>query len=103
MDYTQLAPGETLEKIIAAFGPRNFKGMIVETKEEALAKLKELIPAGASLMNGSSRTLEEIGFVDYLKAGEHGWNNLHEKVLAETDPEKQALLRRETVVSDYYL
>ncbi len=54
-------------------------------------------------MNGASVTLEQIGFVDYLKSGEHGWNNLHEGILAEKDPDKQKLLRNQAVLSDYYL
>src|SRR5207253_2703769 len=44
-----------------------------------------------------------IGFIDYLKTGEHGWNNLHEAILAEKDPAKQAELRKYSVVSDFYL
>lgn len=103
MDYTALATDETLAKVVSALKERNIEGIVVNTKEEALAKLKELIPAGASVMNGSSTTLQQIGFVDYLKGGAHGWNNLHAAVLAETDPEKQKRLRRESLLSDYYL
>ena len=54
-------------------------------------------------MNGASQTLQQIGYVDYLKEGKHGWNNLHDAVLAEKDPAKQALLRKQSVVSDWYL
>ena len=54
-------------------------------------------------MNGSSRTLEEIGFVKYLKEQAHGWNNLHEAILAEKDQAKQAALRKQSVLSDFYL
>lgn len=103
MDYTRLASKETLDKTIAALLTHNFESSIVNTKDEALLKIKELIPAGASVMNGSSRTLEEIGFVDYLKKEEHGWNNLHKGILNETDPAEQGKLRREAVSSDYYL
>ena len=54
-------------------------------------------------MNGSSVTLEQIGFVDYLKFGTHGWNNLHEGIVAEQAPVKQSALRKQAVLSDYYL
>ena len=54
-------------------------------------------------MNGSSRTLEAIGFVEYLKSGAHGWNNLHEAILAEKDRAKQMLLRKQSTLSDFYL
>ncbi len=88
------------EKMLAE---HNFLPETVATGGNALARIKELIPAGASVMNGSSRTLEEIGFVDYLKEEAHGWNNLHEMVLAEKDPAKQKGLRMQAIVSDYYL
>lgn len=103
MDYNTLATEEVLTNTVAALKENNFEPIVVATKEEALAKIKELIPQGASVMNGSSRTLEQIGFVEYLKAGEHGWNNLHSAVLAETDPAKQLQLRRQALLADYYL
>jgi L-lactate utilization protein LutB len=103
MDYTTLKPRAEVEKVITNLKERNIEGFYVETKEDALNKIKEWIPAGASVMNGSSTTLQEIGYIDYLKSGQHGWNNLHEKILAEKDQAKQAKLRRESVLSDYYL
>ncbi len=103
MDYAKLAEGATLDKVVAALKERNIEAVVVDTKEQALAKIKELIPPGASVMNGSSVTLQQIGFVDYLKAGAHGWNNLHAAVLAEAEPEKQKALRRQAILSDYYL
>ena len=103
MNYTTLAPTATVEKVIDALKPNNFNGVMVATGALALNKIKELIPKGASVMNGSSTTLQQIGFVDYLKSGEHGWNNLHEAVLNEKDEKKQAELRKYSVMSDYYL
>ena len=103
MDYTKLAAKETVIKVIGALTSRNVEAMMVETKEEALAKIKELIPPGAGVMNGSSRTLEEIGFVEYLKSGTHGWNNLHEAILAEKNIAEQAKLRKQAALSDFYL
>lgn len=103
MDYRQIASNERVEKTISALTQNNFKAQKVGTKEEALELVKSLIPEGASVMNGSSTTLQEIGFVDYLKSGEHKWNNLHENILKETDPVKQMKLRQESVLSDFYL
>lgn len=103
MHYTNLASNEAITNTVEGLKGRNFNPIVVATKGEALEKLKELIPQGVSVMNGASRTLEQIGFVDYLKAGEHGWNNLHEGILAEKDPAKQAQLRRQALISDYYL
>jgi L-lactate utilization protein LutB len=103
MNYSTLASRETVEETIKNLAERNIEGIFVETKEDALAKIKELIPAGASVMNGSSRTLDEIGFVGHLKSGDHEWHNLHEAILSEKDPELQKELRRKAVSSDYYL
>mgnify|MGYP001581574099 CR=1 FL=1 len=103
MNYETLASIESITRTIAGLHARGMEGISVNTRAEALLKIKELIPAGASVMNGSSWTLEEIGFIDYLKAGTHGWNNLHEAILAEKDPAKQAVLRKQSVLSDYYL
>lgn len=103
MDYATLAPQDSITKTAATLTAHHFEPIIVATKEEALAKLKELIPQGASVMNGASKTLEEIGYIEYVKSGAHGWNNLHDAILAEKDPMKQALLRKQSVVSDFYL
>ncbi len=103
MLYDTIADNNTVAKTIAALKEKGVEAEVVQTRAEALAKIKELIPAGASVMNGASVTLEEVGFVEYLKGGQHGWNNLHEAILSEKDPAKQSLLRKQSVLSDYYL
>lgn len=103
MTYDTLASPEAVERAMKALTERGMLPELVATGADALARIQALIPAGASVMNGSSRTLEQIGFIDLLKAGGHGWNNLHDGVLAETDPAKKARLRKEAVLSDFYL
>ena len=103
MDYTKLASQESIEKTAEGLKSRGFTPIVVENAKKAFDTIKKLIPEGASVMNGSSVTLEEIGFVDHLKTDGHGWNNLHEAVLKEDDKEKRAHLRKHSVVSDYYL
>lgn len=103
MNYNQLATDEVIKKAQAGLAERGFDSEVVNTKAEALEKIKSLIPEGVSVMNGSSVTLEEIGFSDYLKSGEHKWNDLHAKVAAEADKQKRSELRKQSVLSDYYL
>ncbi|MDB5225031.1 MAG: hypothetical protein JWO43_653 [Candidatus Adlerbacteria bacterium] len=103
MSYDTLATDSMINKTVEELTKRNFHPIVVATKEEALAKIKELVPPGASVMNGASKTLEAIGYTDHLKAGNHGWKNLHEDILAEKDPAKQAVLRRQALISDFYL
>ena len=103
MDYKTLATKEVVEKTIKNLAERNVEGILVNTGAEALEKIKELIPEGASVMNGASRTLEQIGYIDVLKTKSHKWNNLHDAILEEKDPAKQAKLRKQSVLSDFYL
>jgi len=103
MDFNTLVSADTVTKTAAALNEHGFKSIVASTGAEALEKIKEIIPAGASVMNGSSATLQQIGFVDLLKSGAHGWNNLHDGILAEKDPGKQGELRKQAVHADYFL
>lgn len=103
MDYKALASKEIVERTVQALTAKNIEAVVVKNGIEALEKIKSFIPQGASVMNGSSVTLEQIGFVDYLKSGTHGWNNLHAGIVAEKDQVKQSALRKQAVLSDYYL
>lgn len=102
-NYDLLASEEAIAKASAALAEHGFIPETVADGAAALARIKELIPAGASVQNGSSRTLEQIGYVELLKSGTHGWNNLHAAILAETDRAKQSELRKQAVLSDWYL
>lgn len=103
MNFQKLSSPDTVKKTAENLTQKGYTAFVVNGDKEALAKIKELIPAGSSVINGASVTLEQIGFVDYLKDGEHGWNNLHQSVLDENDPAKQGLLRKQATISDYYL
>ncbi len=103
MNFGEIASDDSIERAVSALKEHSFTPYIIQTKAEALEKIKELIPQGASVMNGTSKTLEQIGYIEYLKAGEHGWNNLHELILAEPDYAKQGPLRKQATISDFYL
>ncbi|MEX0617313.1 MAG: lactate utilization protein [Candidatus Woykebacteria bacterium] len=94
---------DIITKTVSSLEEKGIKPFVVNNRAEALYKIKEMIPSGASVMNGSSRTLEQIGFVQLLKSASHSWNNLHETVLNEMDPIKQRSLRKQSVLSDYYV
>lgn len=103
MDYDRLAPIESVENVIQALGKRGIKAELVGTKEEAFNRLKELIPAGAEIMTGSSTTLDQMGFTELLKSKKHGWRNLKEAILAEKDGKKQMELRKMSVTSQFFV
>ncbi len=92
-----------ISETVAALQSHGFNVIVVNDKAEALEKLKTLIPAGSEVMNGSSTTLIEIGFVDFLSSGKHGWNNLHTAILVEKDAAKQSDLRRKADAAEYFL
>lgn len=103
MNYNIKATKDSLDKTILSLTSKGYKVHSVETKDEALEKIQELIPNSVSVMNGSSTTLAQIGFIDLLKSGNLKWNNLHEKIVLEKNPEIQTKLRNESTLSDYYL
>lgn len=103
MDYNILPDAGILEKTILSLEGKGYKVFSVQNSKEALEKIKEIVPKNASIMNGSSTTLNQIGFTDLLKNGNHDWNNLHKLIVDEKDPAKQAKLRKESSLSDYYL
>jgi len=103
MTFDTLASQETIAKVTTNLMGKGYIVTTVPSSQEALETIKALIPAGASVMNGSSKTLEQIGYIDYLKTEAHSWDNLHAKIVAEQDPQKQELLRRQSVLSDYYI
>ena len=101
--FNTLVSQESINQTLQSLLTNGFQPELVENKFDALERIKELIPKGASIHNGGSTTLQEIGYIDYLKSNTHGWNNLHANILDESDPEKQSILRRESAFSDYYL
>lgn len=101
--FANLSSSEALEDTVSALKSKNFMPIVVDTKEEALKKIKELIPKNASVMNGASLTLEQIGYMDYLNSGEHPWIDLHAKIGMENDEAKRHELRKLSVLSDFYV
>jgi len=94
---------ETLEETVANLEANGFEVVVVESAAEALDTIKSHIPAGASVMNGHSTTLEEVGFVDYLNEGDHEWESLPDEIWGIDDDEERQAARREAQTADYFL
>ncbi|MCZ7357972.1 MAG: lactate utilization protein [Candidatus Methanoperedens sp.] len=103
MEYDTLASKETVDKTIKALRPRGINAEFLNKKEDALNRLKKMIPAGAEVMTGGSTTLDQIGFTEMLKSGRHPWKNLKDAILAEKDPAKQMELRKKSVTAEYMI
>lgn len=103
MNYKSLADSQTLSRTVAALTKKGYGVITVKNTHDALQALIRHIPAGASVTNGASVTLEQIGYKEYLSKGEHAWIDLHAKINGESDAQKRAQIRRESVLSDYYI
>jgi L-lactate utilization protein LutC len=103
MNYNTLPNPDHLQKTIEAVRTRGVTVTLVETKESALTQLQALIPAGATVMTGASITLQQIGFEALLMGRKHPWRNLKDELLAEKDPARQAALRKQGTLADYFL
>lgn len=103
MTYDKLPEEEIVTKTIEALNANGFEAQYVATKEDALEVIKKLIPAGEQLATGGSTTLSEIGFIELLKSENHSWINLKDAILAETDVEKQSVLRKQSILVPYFL
>lgn len=88
------------EKLVKALVKNNFEASYVKTRQDALKKLLELIPADATVGFGSSVTLGELGIIAKLE--ERGTPVMnHTK--PGLSPEDIRTIRRKQLLSDVYL
>jgi hypothetical protein len=103
MAYDSLPEPERIQRTLESVNARGIHAELVGTKEAALERTKALIPPGALVMTGASVTLQQIGFEAVLISGDHPWRNFKADLLAETDPVKQAAMRRQGTLAEFYL
>ena len=94
---------ETLETAVENLEANGFEVVVVDTADEALDAVTDQIPAGASVMNGHSTTLEEIGFDDYLSGDDHDWESLPDQIWSIDDDAEREAARRDAQTADYFL
>ena len=71
-DYKQVAADTAINEAAKHLAEHNFETFVVGTKEEAKAKVLELIPKGAEVMTMTSVTLEETGLAQAInESGEY--------------------------------
>lgn len=103
MDYAALPTSDNIQRTIEAVNARGIHAELVETKEDALARIQTMIPEQAVVMTGGSLTLQQIGFEALLISGQHPWRNFKADLLAEKDPAKQSAMRRQGALAEFYL
>ena len=93
----------TVEETVANLEERGFDVVVVDDADEALETVTSQIPAGVSVMNGHSTTLEEIGFDEFLSEGDHDWESLPDQIWSIDDDAERQTARRESQTADYFL
>jgi len=99
----ELPDEETLDRTVENLEANGFEVVVVDAAADALETITSEIPAGASVMNGDSTTLEEVGFDEYLSEGEHDWESLPDRIRSIDDDEKRQAARRESQTADYFV
>ena len=102
-ELDRLPDDETVEETVANLEERGFDVVVVDDADEALEAVKSQIPAGVSVMNGHSTTLEEIGFDEFLSEGDHDWESLPDQIWSIDDDAERQTARRESQTADYFL
>ena len=92
-----------IEDTVENLEANGFDVVVVDTPEAALEAVQSQVPSGASVMNGHSTTLEEIGFVEYLSDGDHDWESLPDEIWSIDDDAERQAARREAQTADYFL
>ena len=96
------ATAESIRRTIEALAARNVDAVLVESREAALARLKELVPEGCEVFVSTSETLDTIGYTEYMD-GNDRYVNLHDRMLAQPDAASQREFRRTTTTADYFV
>ena len=99
MTPKQIANENLANTIIKNMEKRRMEGYYCHTKEEAVKKVLELIPEGASIGWGGSVTLSETGVMDALNQGNY---RMIDRMAGKT-PEEVKKINAEIFCSDYFL
>ena len=99
--YTPAA-ADAIARTIEALAARNVDAVLVEDREAALAKLKELVPEGSEVFVSTSETLDSIGYTAHMN-GNNRYINLHDRMVAHADPAAQREFRRTTTIAEYFV
>ena len=92
-DPRRLASDEAVARAAQALEARNIDAIVVGNRDEALQKLKELVPAGAQVLAVTSETLDDVGYTQYV-AESGAYQSVIAMFQAASTPEERAELQR---------
>ncbi len=90
-----------VERLKHELARRNIECVYFPDGAGALDFLLARIPAGATVMNGGSETVERIGFVHVLQGGRYAWPR--PGIRAIDDAEERTRARRRAASADYFV
>lgn len=99
MSYISENNQHAAESVIKRFQKRQMDACYCATKEEAKAKILEMLPQGASVTWGGSESMVEAGVMEAVKNGSY---ELIDRKSAKT-PEEQRAVYGKIVCADYFL
>lgn len=89
-----------MKKTAMALESNNFMPFCVDTAQEAIELIKELIPKGASVGVGGSATLGELSVIDLLRNGDYNFFDRYDKSLS---PEQVYEVLKQSLTADVFL
>ena len=96
----QTVDNEKIQRLLESLEKRNITAYYAPTKEDALALVKEMIPAGSTVSTGGSQTLKQVGIIDYLKSGEVTYLDRTDPALS---PEQRKAVEKAGLTADVFL
>lgn len=89
-----------VERVIKSLEKNNMVGYYVEDEKEALDKIKELLKEETITTAGGSRSLFEIGVIDFLRKGNYNFLDRDKEGITKEECEK---IYRDAFYADTYL
>ena len=101
--FTKLADDETIARTRKALEANGFEVFVVDSGEEARAKVLELIPEGSEVMTNTSQTLDKIGVSAAINESGR-YDAIRPKLMAlYGDPTKAREMRKIAAAPDFAL
>ena len=86
-------------RTIEALNKNNMNGYLVNTKEELIEKIKELVKENSTVSCGGSMSLFETGIIDHLRSGRYNFLDRYKEGLSK---EELTQLFKESFFTDAY-
>ena len=88
-----------IERTIKALEKNNMSGYLVNSKEELIEKVSELVSENSLVACGGSKTIFETGLINHLRSGRFNFLDRYEEHLSKADIKA---LYRQTFSADAY-